>query len=252
MGDARARLGIDIGGSSIKGALVDEASGEILSERVVIPTPPGFEFDDVVEGIVEVAQRHAFEGAFGVGFPAVLARGVVKSRPTAHAFEGWIGRNLEAALCGRHGAAVTVMNDADAAGLAEMRLGAGRGQTGVVLVFTLGTGVGSALFVDGMLVPNTELGKLYLENAGGVAELSVASRLRTEDSLSWEAWGARRGAYLRHVEELFSPDLIIVGGGVSADADRFLPGIRLDCELRPAGLRNDAGIVGAAFVAGRG
>lgn len=251
MGDTRIRLGIDVGGSSIKGALVDDSTGKIASERVVLATPPGFEFAPVVEGIAEVARRLGSSGPLGVGFPSTMTRGVVKIPPTAHAVPGWVGRNLEDVLRTLHGGPVFVVNDADAAGIAEMRFGVGQGRVGVVLVLTFGTGIGSALFVDGALVPNTELGKLYLENAKEVAELSVASRLRTQEGLSWEAWAARLGAYLRHVEELFSPDLIVVGGGVSADADRFLPGIELDCELRSARLRNDAGIIGAAMIVDR-
>jgi polyphosphate glucokinase len=247
-------LGIDVGGSSIKAALVDVGKGELVSERSHVATPADFAVDAVLDAIVELARAHADLDpgagvAIGVGFPAAVVRGVVASPPTAHEFAGWVGRDLSSALRERIGRRVTVANDADVAGLAEMRFGAGRGRTGVVVILTLGTGIGSALFNDGVLVANTELGKLYLEDADEVAELSVASRLRTEEGLSWEVWTRRLETYLRHVDRLFTPDLIIVGGGISADADHFLPGIEIRSDLRAARLRNDAGIVGAATAA---
>ena len=243
------RVGVDVGGSGTKAALVDVTTGGLVSERVRLETPANFEFDQMVDTVAEVVRQVGHEGPVGVGFPAVVVRGVVKSPPTAHEFEDWVGRDFGAALSKAIGVPVTVLNDADAAGLAERSFGAGRERDGVVMVFTLGTGVGSAMFVDGVLVPNTELGKLYLANRSEVSENQVASRVRQEEGLGWSYWGGRLSEYLDQVERLFTPDLVIVGGGVSRKHQKFLDIVDIDAEVVAAQLRNHAGIVGAAVAA---
>lgn len=243
------RVGIDIGGSGIKGAVVDVGTGDLLSERERIDTPAGFGFDDVVATATALVKRLGSDEPLGVGFPGVVAHGVVRSPPTAHEYSGWIGRDLAAALEDASGVETTVLNDADAAGVAEHAFGAGRNRDGVVMVFTLGTGVGSAVFVDGRLVPNTELGKLHVADGRDVAELQIADRVRQDEDLSWSDWGERLNEYFQHVDRLFSPDLVIVGGGVSKKHEKFLLHIDIRAELAVAELRNHAGIVGAAVAA---
>ncbi len=243
------RLGIDVGGSGIKGATVDLETGELVTERLRVDTPAGFEHDAVVATIAEIATELGHGGALGVGFPAVVHHGIVESPPTAHEFEGWVGTDLAAAIADAVGAPAAVLNDADAAGLAELAFGAARGRQGVVVVLTFGTGVGSALFVDGTQVPNTELGKLYLAGQPSVAENQVADRVRGEEDLGWGAWGERLGEYLDHLDRLFTPDLVVVGGGVSKKWDRYREAVDIRAEVVPAQLRNAAGIVGAAAAA---
>ncbi len=246
MEESAHTLGIDVGGSSIKAALVDSARGVLVSERVVIETPSGFAFSEIVDRLCEVARSHASASAIGVGFPAAVRAGIVESPPTAHEVDGWIGCDLAQALCDALGCDVSVANDADCAGLAEIARLTPEERRGVVICLTLGTGVGSALFVEGTLVPNSELGKLYLADSSEVAEQSVASRIKTEANLSWEEWADRLGGYLAQVDRLFLPSRVILGGGVSADADLFLPLLRMRCPVVAAQSGNDAGIIGAA------
>ncbi|MEV4563873.1 polyphosphate--glucose phosphotransferase [Nonomuraea sp. NPDC049419] len=233
-------LGIDIGGSGIKGAPVDTESGELLRERLRIPTPEPSGPDAVAGVVAQLRDHFGWNGPVGVTFPGVVVDGVVRS--AANVDRSWIGVDA-----GRLFGGATVLNDADAAGLAEMRFGAARGHQGTVLVLTFGTGIGSALFAGGVLVPNTELG--HLELHGKDAEHRAAARVREEHDLSWEKWAERVEEYLRHVEMLFSPSLIVLGGGVSKKAQKFLPHVRLDTPIVPAGLQNQAGIVGAAHAA---
>ena len=241
------RLGIDIGGTGIKAAVVDVTTGALLTERERILTPAGFELDDIVDTVAHLVDRFGHDDAVGVGFPGVVAHGVVMSPPTAHEYPGWVGCDLGAAIHDATGLATTVLNDADAAGIAEYRFGAGDSQQGMVMVFTLGTGVGSAMIVDGALVPNTELGKLYLADRSDVAELQIADRVRTDEDLKWREWGERLNTYFQHIDRLFTPDLVIVGGGVSKKHERFLHHIDIRAEVVPAELRNQAGVVGAAI-----
>lgn len=255
------QLGVDIGGSGIKGAIVDVARGEMVSDRIRVDTPRGFEPDAIVDAVAEIVDRIGAGGrgpggtddadlpAVGLGFPAVVSHGVVKSPPTAHEFEGWIGLDLRARLSERLGVPVAVVNDADVAGIAEMAFGAGRGVDGLVIIVTLGTGIGSAVFADGRLVPNTEFGKLYLSDRTEVAEQQVAERVRGVEDLTWEQYGERLHEYLSHLDRLFTPDLVIVGGGVSKKHTKFLPQVDIRCPVVPAELRNAAGIVGAAVAA---
>ena len=239
-------LGIDVGGSSIKAALVDSARGVLVSERVVFETPSGFAFLEMVDRLSEVSRSHPSAVAIGIGFPAAVRAGIVESPPTAHEVEGWVGRDLAQALREALDRDVSVANDADCAGMAEIARLTEEERRGVVICLTLGTGVGSALFVDGTLVPNSELGKLYLAESSEVAEQSVASRIKTEANLSWEEWADRLDAYLAQVDRLFLPSRVILGGGVSADAERFLPRLRMRCPIVAAQSGNDAGIIGAA------
>ena len=238
-------LGIDIGGSGIKGAIVDSETGQLLTDRHRIPTPQPSVPDAVADVVAKMARHFSWQGPIGCTFPAVVRRGQVLT--AANVDKSWIGAQAQELFSQRTGCPVTVINDADAAGIAEMTFGAGQGEQGVVLVFTLGTGIGSALFTRGVLAPNTELG--HLELRGREAEKWAAARIRKEEKLSWKEWARRLDEYLRHVEFLFWPDLIIVGGGVSKKHEKFFPYIQTKARLVPAALRNNAGIVGAAMAA---
>jgi len=240
-------FGVDIGGSGIKGAPVDLATGAFQTERVRVPTPQPSTPEAVADIVVEVV--HSFgdasgTGPIGVTFPAVIQHGVAKT--AANVDQAWVDTDVDALLTERLGRVVHVVNDADAAGYAETRYGAARGVRGVVFVATLGTGIGSALVVDGVLVPNTELG--HLEVGGKDAETRAADSVREREELSWSDWAKRLQKYFKTVENLFWPDLIIVGGGVSKKSEKFLPLLELRTPIVPAGLRNDAGIIGAALL----
>ncbi len=237
-------FGIDIGGTGIKGALVDLEAGTLAGERVRIPTPQPATVPAVLDTVAAVVEQAGWSGPVGCTFPGVVRRGVVGS--AANVDDGWIGTDLATLLSGRLGHAATVLNDADAAGIAEMRFGAGRGVPGVVLIATLGTGIGSALFVDGHLVPNTELG--HLEIDGYDAEKRAASSVKEKEQLSYKKWSKRLQRYFSQVERLLSPDLIIVGGGISKKSAKFLPLLELRADIVPAQLLNQSGIVGAAVV----
>ncbi|MGB5487590.1 MAG: ROK family protein [Lysobacterales bacterium] len=240
-------LGIDIGGSGIKGAMVDLDNGELTSERIRIETPPTFEIGAVTETIATLVKAFDYNGAVGVGFPAAVADGLVLTAPTAHHVSGWIRQSVNERFSEATGCNVMVVNDADAAGLAEMRFGAGRGVNGVVITITLGTGVGAGLFMDGKLVPNLELGKLFLESHEEVVEQYMAGRIKKEQGLKWYEYGERLNEFCLHVEHLFSPQLIIIGGGVSKKHKKFLSEDQLHrTRIVPAELRNQAGITGAA------
>lgn len=236
-------LGIDIGGSGVKGAVVDIVSGELLTDRHRIDTPQPATPDAVADVVAAVVGHHAYEGPVGCAFPAVVRAGVTET--AANVDESWIGTDADALFTARLGTPVSMLNDADAAGIAEMRFGAGRGNDGVVLLLTFGTGIGSALFVGGRLVPNTELGHLELD--GVAAETRAASQWRKNDELSWKQWAARVDRYLRHVELVLPPDLFVVGGGVSRQSEKFFPYLGTRTRVVAAELRNNAGIVGAAL-----
>lgn len=241
-------LGIDVGGSGIKGAPVDLRSGEFAAERLRIETPKESTPDavaDVIEQIVEHFKDLVGEQPIGVTLPSVVTHGVVRS--AANIDQSWIGTNVEELLQDRLGRPATVLNDADAAGVGELRFGAARNTEGLVLVSTLGTGIGSALLNKGLLVPNSELG--HLEIDGHDAESKASSAAKDRDELSWEDWAVRLQRYYSHVEDLLWPDLIVVGGGVSKKADKFLPLLHLRAPIVAAQLRNAAGIVGAAYEA---
>ena len=242
---ATERFGVDIGGSGIKGAPVDVERGALLAERVRIETPQPSKPDAIADVVHELVTGFGWDGPVGCAFPAVVTGGVVRTAANVH--KSWIGTDAAALLGERIGQPVHVVNDADAAGLAEMRFGAGRDRMGHVVMITLGTGIGSALFTNGVLTPNSELG--HLELHGSDAESLASDRVREEDELSWKKWAKRVEAYVRLLEDLLWPDLVIVGGGVSKKAEKFLPLLDVRTEVVAAALLNDAGIVGAALVA---
>jgi polyphosphate glucokinase len=238
-------LGVDIGGTGIKGAPIDTDTGALLAERHRIPTPEGAKPKDVVATVADLARHFDWHGPIGVGFPAAIRNGVALTAANIH--KSWIGTNVAELFSGATGCPVRVINDADAAGLAEMTFGAGKGRMGVVLLVTIGTGLGTALFIDGRLLPNTELG--HLEIRGKDAERRASDAARQRRRLSWEKWALLLDEYLLTLERLFCPDLIILGGGVSKKHERFLPLLTVRTEVVPAQLLNEAGMVGAALTA---
>lgn len=242
-------FGIDIGGSGIKGAPVDLEVGKFAADRVRIPTPQPAVPNTVADVVAQIVEHFGEESGtrpIGVTFPAIVKNGVTLS--AANVDPSWIGADADGLFTTRlRNRAVHVVNDADAAGLAESEFGAARGVSGVVIVATLGTGIGSALLLDGRLVPNTELG--HLEIDGHDAEKRAADSARERDDLSWEKWAHRLQTYFETIDKLFTPDLIVVGGGVSKKSQKFLPLLRLRSPIVPAQLLNDAGIVGAAVLA---
>lgn len=241
-------FGVDIGGSGIKGAPVDLAEGRFATERVRVPTPRPSEPKAVADRVAEIVQGFgdaAGDHPIGVTFPAVIQHGV--ARTAANVDKSWIGTDIDSLMTTRLGRQVHVVNDADAAGLAEARFGAAKSVAGVVIVTTLGTGIGSALMVDGVLVPNTELG--HIEVGGKDAETRASDGIREAENLSWQDWAKRLQRYFAALESLFWPDLIVVGGGVSKKSEKYLPLLDLRTPIVPAALRNDAGIIGAAVVA---
>ncbi|MEU3221536.1 polyphosphate--glucose phosphotransferase [Streptomyces sp. NPDC006976] len=239
-------FGVDIGGSGIKGAPVDLDRGDLAQERHKVLTPHPATPGDVAGCVAEVVGHFDWKGPVGITFPGVVTGGL--TRTAANVDKGWIDLDARTLLGDKLGLPVTVLNDADAAGVAEMTFGAGRGRKGTVIVLTFGTGIGSALFIDGRLVPNTELG--HLELHGHDAEKRASTKAKEDEDLGWQHWARRVQKYLAHVEMLFSPELFIVGGGISRKADKFLPLIEdVRAEMVPAELQNNAGIVGAAMAA---
>lgn len=246
---SKIAFGIDIGGSGIKGAPVDLKKGKLAADRLRIPTPQPSTPEAVADTVAELLAAFDLpEGTpVGVTFPAVIQHGVAKT--ASNVDKAWIDTDVDTLLSERTGLDVFVVNDADAAGIAEMEYGAGRKRKGVVLMTTLGTGVGTALFIDGRLVPNSELGHVPLH--GDAAERYMAESVHEREELSWEEWAARLQEYYELVEFLINPDLIIVGGGVSKKHDKFLPLLDVRAEIVPAETRNEAGIIGAAAMAHR-
>ncbi|MDQ3784676.1 MAG: ROK family protein [Actinomycetota bacterium] len=238
-------LGIDIGGSGIKGAPVDLSRGELTAERHRVPTPDRARPHAVAKVVGEVVAHFDWDGPIGCTFPAVVKDGFTCT--AANVDKSWIGTDARSLLVKATDLPVTVVNDADAAGIAEMGYGAGRDRAGVVVMITLGTGLGSAVFLDGKLVPNSELG--HIEIDGHDAESKASDRARQEEDLSWGKWAKRLSIYLQRLDGLLWPDLIILGGGVSKKSSKFLPLLDVRCEVVPAHLLNNAGIVGAALAA---
>lgn len=241
----RRRLGIDIGGSAIKAGIVDLDSGAAVIERLELPTPQPSAPRAVAAEIGEVARRLSADGPIGITFPGIVRHGIVGS--AANVAPAWIGCDGAALFRAATGRPVHLVNDADAAGVAEMRLGAGRGCGGTVIMVTFGTGIGTAIFIDGRLLPNTELG--HLEIRGREAEDRAAAIVKTRRGWGWIRWARAADEYLRILERLFSPDRFIIGGGISRESDKFLSRLTVSAELVPAAMGNDAGIVGAAIAA---
>jgi polyphosphate glucokinase len=238
-------LGIDIGGSGIKGAPVDLTNGTLTADRIRVVTPQPSVVADVVKAVSEVVDQFDPPDRVGITFPGVVVDGV--TRTAANVDASWIGAPAADLFGAALGRPVVILNDADAAGAAEMAYGAGRNQSGLVIVLTFGTGIGSALFYDGVLLPNTEFGHLQVRDKD--AETRASDHARDAEGLSWEKWAGRVQEYLDWLEKLLCPRLFIIGGGVSKKAEKFLPLVRINTPVVPATLQNDAGIVGAALAA---
>jgi polyphosphate glucokinase len=240
-------LGIDIGGSGIKGAPVDVEEGRMLTDRFRIPTPENATPDAIADVVAEIVSHFDWKGPFGCTVPARVERGVVHTASNIH--QDWVDTHVEELLSERTGSRVAALNDADAAGIASLRFGAGRDCDGIILLLTIGTGIGTALFVDGTLVPNTELGHIILHD--GIAEDYASDRTRQAESLSWADWADRFQEYLSRLEFLFALDWIIIGGGVSRPykTQEYLHLLKTRARLVPETLENEAGIIGAALAA---
>ncbi|MDX2196095.1 MAG: ROK family protein [Cytophagales bacterium] len=238
-------LGIDIGGSGIKGAIVDIANGSFVTDRHRIDTPLPATTTAVADTVLSMTNHFDWKGKIGCGFPAVIQHGVAKT--ASNIDESWINTNVEKLLLQTTQCPTYVINDADAAGLAEMKYGEGKDAQGLILLLTIGTGIGSALFNNGKLVPNTEFGHLYYKDL--VAEKYVSDSARKKYELEWDEWAKRFNNYLKHLERTINPDLFIIGGGVSKKSDKYLSYLHIDTPLKIAALQNDAGIIGAALAA---
>ncbi|MBK8781825.1 MAG: ROK family protein [Anaerolineales bacterium] len=236
-------LGIDVGGSGIKGAPVDTETGQLLGERIRIKTPKNGEPEPVAEVVKQIAQSFNWSGPIGIGFPAPIKSGVAMM--AANVSEKWVGTNADALFTKVTGCECTLINDADAAGLAEMTFGAGRGQPGTVIMITLGTGIGTAIFHHGHLLPNTEFGHLEVE--GEDAEFRASDAARQREELSWKKYAKRLNKYFTALEKLFWPDLFIIGGGISKESEKYLPLLTIETPVVTAQMLNQAGIVGAAL-----
>lgn len=242
----KAILGIDVGGSGIKGAIVNCSSGKLLSERIRIATPNPSDPENISNTIAEMARNLNYKGPVGVGFPAVVKQGTVYT--AANIDKSFIGINYEEYLGKKLGLPVRVINDADAAGMAEIKFGAGKDLNGLVILITIGTGIGSVLVNKGKLIPNTELGHIFLSE-NREAEKYASDAVRKNENLNWTTWAGRINEYLMYLENLFWPDLFIIGGGVSKHYKEFLPHLTLRTPFVPAQLLNNAGIIGAALAA---
>lgn len=238
-------LGIDVGGSGIKGAPVDTRTGKLLAERLRIKTPKGADPGPVADVVAEIARSFDWRGPIGIGFPAPIKAGVAMM--AANVSDKWIGTNADELFTKTTGCPSTVVNDADAAGLAEMKFGAGKGQPGTVIMITLGTGIGTAIFHGGKLLPNTEFG--HLDMNGRDAEHRASDAVRQLEDLSWKKYAKRLNRYLAAMEKLFWPDLFIVGGGISKQSEKYIPLLKIETPVVPAQFLNEAGIVGAALAA---
>ena len=238
-------LGIDIGGSGVKGAIVNTKKGKLKTERFRIPTPKPATPDAVGEVIKQIVQHFKWEGPIGVGYPGVVQNGF--ARTAANVDDSWLDQNINKKFSKITGCPVHVVNDADAAGTGEMKFGAGRKNKGVVMLITVGTGLGTVMFSGGMLVPNLELGHVILR--GDDAEKYASDAARKNEDLSWEEWAHRFNEYLERLEDLTWPDLIIIGGGASKKDDKFFQYLKSRAKVVPAELLNEAGIIGAAVAA---
>lgn len=238
-------LGIDVGGSGIKGAIVNTKQGVLLTERHRIPTPQPATPAAVIATIAEIINTFGWKGPVGVGFPAAVVNEIV--RTASNIDKSWIGINAAAEIERQTGCVTHLVNDADAAGFAEMKFGAGKKEKGTVIITAFGTGIGTSLFVKKKLVPNSELGHVLLH--GDIAENYAANSVRKRENLSWEEWGGRVNEYLQHIERLFYPNLFIFGGGVSKYFDKFSGFLSLETPIVPAKNKNHAGIIGAALAA---
>lgn len=238
-------LGIDIGGSGIKGAPINIENGELLDKRFRIPTPQPATPKKVAKTVAKLAKHFDWNNPIGCGFPAAIPNGKVTT--ASHIDKSWLNINVEHLFSEVTHCETHVLNDADAAGLAEMKFGAGKNSNGVVVIVTIGTGLGTAIFTNGQLLPNTELGHIMVN--GKIGEQYASDAVRKSEHLTWKKWASRFDLYLQRIEELIWPDLIILGGGASKKTDKFLKYLTIDSEIVPAQLRNYAGIIGAALYA---
>ncbi len=236
-------LGIDVGGSGIKGAVVDIETGELVTERHRIKTPKGAEPEDVAKVVAKIAKHFNWQGPIGIGFPGPIKGGVIMM--IANLSQRWAGLDAASLFAEVTGCPVTIANDADVAGLAEMTFGAGKKQPGTVIMITLGTGIGTAIFTHGHLVPNTEFG--HVEVNGKDAETRASDAARQREEMSWKKYAKRLTRYFNTLEMLFWPDLFIIGGGISKEHENFLPLLEIKTKIIPAQMLNEAGIVGAAL-----
>lgn len=241
-------LGIDVGGSGIKGAIVDTSTGTLTAPRYRLKTPTGAEPEPVAQVISNVVTHFSWTGPVGVGFPSPIKQGIIKM--AGNISQNWVGMNIDEFLSNATGCKVTAGNDADVAGLAEMKFGAGVGKMGTVILLTLGTGIGSAIFRDGILLPNTEFG--HVEVDGHIAETKASDAARQREELSWKKYAKRLNRYMLEMQKLFWPDLFIIGGGISKEADKYLPLLMIETPVVTATFMNEAGIVGAALAAVEG
>lgn len=239
-------LGVDIGGSGIKGAIVDTETGKLITERHRIETPQPATPEAIAAVLAQLVLHFHWNGPVGCGFPAAIQQGV--ARTASNIAKSFIDTDIDQLFSAATNCPCYNVNDADAAGMAEIHFGAGAGQAGVVLLITIGTGLGTALFSDGKLLPNTELGHMYLDN-GVEAERYASDAVRKIEDLSWKSWGNRFNVYLTLMEKLFWPDLIILGGGASKKFDKFKEQLSVEAPVKPAAFLNQAGIVGAALYA---
>jgi polyphosphate glucokinase len=239
-------LGVDIGGSGIKGAIVDTLTGKLISERHRIETPQPATPEAIAAVLAQLVLHFNWTGPIGCGFPAAIQHGI--ARTASNIAKTFIGTDIDALFSEATHCSCFNVNDADAAGMAEMHFGEGSEQSGVVLLVTIGTGLGTAIFTDGKLLPNTELGHIYLEN-GLIAERFASDATRKIEDLGWKAWASRFNQYLTTMESLFWPDLIILGGGASKKFDKFKHHLTIEAPVKPAAFLNQAGIVGAALFA---
>ena len=239
-------LGIDIGGSGMKGALVNSVTGEMLTERYRIPTPVSRKPQEMAEVVKKLVEHFNHQGPVGVGFPSIIRHGICKSRGNLH--KSWVNVNVKELFSSATGLPVTVINDADAAGYATMNYGIGRDKEGFVVMITIGTGLGSGAFFNGELIPNFELGQIPYKKYKKIETWAAASAKENE-GLSYKQWGKRFNVFLKYVELLVSPDHIILGGGTSKQFDEYKDYITIETPVIPAELRNQAGIVGAAAAA---
>lgn len=242
-------LGVDVGGTGIKGALVDVKKGKMITERFRLETPQPSTPENLAATFKKVVEHFKWKGKIGAGFPAVIKNGVAQTASNIH--KDWIGTNAEELFSKASKCPVVVLNDADAAGMAEMAHGGGKGVAGTVILITIGTGLGSAIFLDGHLLTNTEFGHIYLKGQRQVVEKYASNTARKENDLSWGDWGNRFEDYLNHLEFIFNPDLFILGGGASKRFDKFEDFIQIKTPIKTAELLNEAGIIGAAVRASK-
>ena len=244
---AKSMLGIDVGGSGIKGAIVDLETGKLLSDRIRLETPKPSKPEAVRKVFAELVKKLKWKGPIGVGFPSVMKDGVAYTAANIH--KDWVGTNAARLLSDATDSPVIIANDADLAGIAEMKFGNGKGVNGTVILITIGSGLGSALFYNGRLVPNTEFGHFFLKGHKKIVEHYASDGVRKAEELSWKSWAERFNEYLKLLERLFSPDLILLGGGASKKYDIYNNYLKSKMTVVPAQLRNNAGIIGAALLA---